>query len=464
MNIFEIIPPNLFNPLSGKNKAIVFDCLARIYDLCSFEQSVSIEKEVVLEDLKNYFEDHSVFEEDGLDKNVNANPQARASALIRKLKETGWIDEEFVGSVLKLSIPNVSQMVLECMLDIIRDEETDYKASIHNIYSIIINSENFKEPYSLVLKNIDNLMKGLLKNLKKLNTNIKKYIEKIVMQKKPREVIECLENFYDEVISREFKRVKSDANISAYRVRILDKIDSIKEDELTYNLAIRDCMLKENVTEPNEAKVFIDNLIYQIKNVFNSYQKIMESVDDRYKKFFCSTKERAEFLMANDNNLKGKLELTLQYMSDIFNIRNDNLDEHDEIISNIIKIYPQFFVGSDSLYVQPIRSKTNIISDISDTFELSNDEKSRLIESELERLRKAFNQKNINKFIVEILEIGGSLMASSLQYLNARDDIRTMFIYLYANQSGSNYGIKPLSKIVRCGNIEFKDFEIVRIK
>lgn len=145
MNIFEIIPPNLFNPLSGKNKAIVFDCLARIYDLCSFEQSVSIEKEVVLEDLKNYFEDHSVFEEDGLDKNVNANPQARASALIRKLKETGWIDEEFVGSVLKLSIPNVSQMVLECMLDIIRDEETDYKASIHNIYSIIINSENFKE-------------------------------------------------------------------------------------------------------------------------------------------------------------------------------------------------------------------------------------------------------------------------------------------------------------------------------
>lgn len=459
MNIFNIVPKDFFNPLASQNKIIYFDCIKIIYDLTINEHAYSVEKKLVVEDLKDYLANRRIEDEDN---NILIDPQSKASEIIRSLRRYGWIDEDYVGSVLKISIPDYAQTFFESMLKIIREDEIEYKTSIHNIYSIIKNQDNFREPYSLVAKNINSIMQELIKSLKKLNTNIKKYIEKIVSQKTPKEVLEMLSRFKDEIMSKAFKRVKNDGNINAFKVEILQRIEEIITDRYL-EFAINDCLNHEsNIETAAQAKEKVKDIIYDVKQAFEVYDSIMANVDERYNSFLKSTAERCEFLLSTDDNLKGKINLILSNIIKI-NEKNDNIELlYDTIISNSVNIYPQQILGNESLYVPRTKSKELEIAELGEVQLLSEDDRNKLIEQARIRQSLKFTLDNINTYIKNQIKENGRVMMSDLPCDDIRDEIRAIYIYLYGNNYSACYEINVSDRKVQYGTLVFNDYEIVR--
>ena len=61
-------------------------------------------------------------------------------------------------------------------------EEMEYQSEISAIYSLITNEELLSRPYPQVIKPVYERTLALFSGLKKLNTNIKKYIEYMVLR------------------------------------------------------------------------------------------------------------------------------------------------------------------------------------------------------------------------------------------------------------------------------------------
>ena len=462
MNLFDVIPQNFFNMLTSSNKNIYFDCLKRIYDMSNTEQSFSLDKSIVVDDLKTYFKTISLEKED--DVQFEDNPQSKAYSVLRKMKDYGWIDEDFVGSTLKISLPDYSQTVLETLIKIMHEEESEYKTSIHNIYSIIINRANFNEPYSLIIKNVNDIMMDLIKSLKKLNTNIKKHVDRIINQKTPKEVIETIESFYDEIISKSYDRVKRDGNIAKYKVKVIEAINSILgENEL--KKAIDDCLNKDqNIKTKEEAENKVKDLIYQITLSFESYDAIMLSVDERYNKFLKNASERAHFLMSTDTSLVGKINILIKNLLEISTYEDETLMDDDGFMDKILKIYTQDNLTNDSLYVARNKIKDLEVEDISVIKQFSEEEKNALIEKEKEKNEYFFSLNNVNNFISNNLSLNEIKRMSEIGFIGEKYNIIPLYIYLYSDNAGAIYKTTVLNKKIVYGNLMFRDFEIVRIK
>lgn len=462
MNLFNIIPDNMFGLLTGINRKVYFDCLSKIYQLSDNEQSFSLDKSLVAEELKEYFESHKIEAEDGDDQ--DHNPRTKANNFLRKLKSSGWIDEDYVGSTLKISIPDYAQTLLEAMIKIVKEEELEYKTSIHNIYSIIINKSNFREPYSLIVKNVYDIMQELVKSLKRLNTNIKKHVDKIASQKSPKEVLESLQLFYTEIISKAYSRVKNDNNISRYKVDIIEVIESILSDQY-FDLAINDCISKEsNIDNYDDASNKLKNLIYDIKLSFNAYDSIMMNVDDRYNKFLKSAVERAHYLMSTDSNLKGRINIIIQKLLKINENSQSDINSYDEVTEKFLKIYTQKNLTNDSLYVQKSKTKNLQLLDIENIQTISLEERERLQKEELLKLNNSYSLKNINEYISKNIKLNEKVFINSLPILNDKDSIRIIYIYLYASNKNAIYKVNLSKNKIKYGNYYFKNFEIERIR
>ncbi|KZL88485.1 Wadjet anti-phage system protein JetA family protein [Clostridium magnum] len=98
--IFKNIPENFFAPLSSKNKNTYWDCIYILYTIMSSQLSFGVERELVIDQLQDYFES-SVVDITEDDVTVSGS-RDKATLFIRKLIDYGWINSETTNSYVQL--------------------------------------------------------------------------------------------------------------------------------------------------------------------------------------------------------------------------------------------------------------------------------------------------------------------------------------------------------------------------
>ena len=91
-NLFDIVGDDFFKPLVSKYKRIYIDCINLIYNTYNNELSFGVDKDVVLSELEYYFDQNSsdemLFEDN---EDIAKDARAKAAAILRRLKDSGWI-------------------------------------------------------------------------------------------------------------------------------------------------------------------------------------------------------------------------------------------------------------------------------------------------------------------------------------------------------------------------------------
>ena len=151
MELYSIIPENLFSPLVSKNKSLYVKSLFVLLE--AFKQQLRIEKNELVGRMSAKLEDELLtvdFSEEELLENEKSL-SGKAYFLVRKLKQTGWIlfetDSNFKEYV---SIPSYSYQIIQLLHDLATPSPQENFAFVYATYSSLKNANETREPFEMV--------------------------------------------------------------------------------------------------------------------------------------------------------------------------------------------------------------------------------------------------------------------------------------------------------------------------
>ncbi|MDR7078410.1 hypothetical protein J2Y03_003462 [Neobacillus niacini] len=466
INLFNIISEDFFKPLTSKYKATYIDCIRLIYNTYKTELSFGVDKEVILAELESYFENQSS-EDMIFDDNVEVakDSRAKANAILRDLKDSGWIEYEVSNDYrVKINLFDYAATMIESFNKILKNEEMEYQSLVSQIHATLLNKEAYVKPYEYIIKRVVENTEELITGLKKLNTNIKKYIDAITNEKTAGEIVQDFFVYHKDIGSKAYHRIKTSDNISHFRTSIIESLYNILNDKNIFERAVLGYMEIEQVEKKADAEDSLRGKILNVISAFRNYDDIISEIDNKNAKYIGSAVARAKFLLTNTNNAEGKISKILAYLSNEFN-RDENInlyDEVDDTLLEVFNIFPQGFIDSDSLYVVPISRKMSMPQELSPTLGISEDERERRKLALHEKNKNRFSRININTYIEELLKDKQAVLASTLPLDTKRDLIRIIFISLYGKDKKSMYKTTQTNEVITVNDFRFSDFVIER--
>lgn len=462
MKLFNFVPEKFFNLLTGSNRQKYLDCLSIIFDISSHERAYSVDREMVVNRLENYFEENSFDANDEAAAELTENSKdarAKANAVIRLFKAYGWVEEEQGANMTyRLSLPDYSITILESIKQIVSTQEDEFQSMLSPIYTTLKNKEMYKKPYEFVIKNVIDGTDKLIRGLKRLNTNIKKYIDNLTLNKSLKEVIEDLFKYDEHIASQAYNRLKTSDNISFFRPEIISDLKAILNDgELIQKASKAFCEIEKFEDEDNAATELKFRLLQTIDK-YKWIDEIINDIDNKNAKYQKSAVERARFLLASGENYQSRINLVLKHISDKFNQDDDDGLEHFLNINNLIKTQ---WLTDESLYTPPVYKESGEVEEIA-TLSLSEEMKKQQLDILKEKTLFDFTRSNINKFVENKLADNDRFLASNLDLGSKKDFIRLIFIFLYGIGGKVNYRINKRQEVISLGEYKFTDFEIER--
>ena len=306
IKIFEIVGTEYFKALTGKYQNIFIDCLEIIYESYRTELSYGVDKEVLVAQMCDYFDQNSSddiqFDEE---QDVFQDSRSKANEFLRKLKGYGWIEYEFDNNgQAKIVMPSHSITIMQALTDITKKNEMEYQSEVSSIYSLLTNENLLDRPYPQVIKPVYDRTIALFTELKKLNTGIRKYIDELTDGQTPEEIMQHFFSYNDNIGSKAYHRMKTNDNVSRFRNTIESRLKDIMNDEAIMERAVIGYRNIENENDRDEAHSKVIEMITGVISYFNSYDEIEKEIERKHSKYLRSAVNRAKFAFLNTNNIE----------------------------------------------------------------------------------------------------------------------------------------------------------------
>ncbi len=466
LKIFDIVPEGFFTPLSSGNKKIYLSIISLIYKLVQNGLSYGIDREVLVEEVEDYLNganEEFDNEEIGIvDDEIVTNNRDRANIFIRKLTNYGWIYPETTSDYRQIiNFHDYSIVIIEALVKIVNNESTEYQGNIIGIYNILYSKEKINS--GLVVKQIFNITKEIMSGLKKLNANIKKYIDRLTKQKTPQEILEELFGSYaKDIIDKSYHRLKTSENISRYRPLIIERLNEMVIDDNVINEASEFFVKELELNSLEQGKELVKDKIYSVINSFEDVDDIIKEIDIKHAKYIKAAVTRAKFLLNNSRDITGTIKSILEYTCDQYKDLELNLSvDYLEELSDLFVLYSYDFIDETSLYIANEGSKSFKPEKVNKT-SISKEERERKLKEFKTNQEKRYSHKKVNEIVDELLGDKKMISASEIEVKTIDDYIKIIYIRLFGSNSISTFKVKGKKSYINKNGFKFKDFEIWR--
>lgn len=466
MRIFEIVGSDYFKALTGKYQNIFIDCLEIIYNSYRTELSYGVDREIIILQLTDYFEQNSSDDiqfEDGQD--IFRDSRSKANEFVRKLRSYSWIEYEFDNSGhAKIVMPGHSISIMQTFTAITEHDEMEYQSEVSAIYSLLTNEKLLDRPYPQVIKPVYDRTLALFTELKKLNTSIKKYIDELTDGQTPEELMEHFFSYNKNIGSKAYHRMKTNDNVSRFRNTIESRLREILTNEIIMERAVSGYQNIEGGNDKTEAHNKVAEVISSVIGYFNSYDDIEREIERKHSKYLRSAVNRAKLAFLNTNNIEGKLSTILRGLASAFEAEEDNgiYDDVPDDYCRIFNMFPQSFISGESLKTVGIAKRIDDVDEIFTAPLVSEEE----LKKRRDRLKKKnehhFSRKNITADVIALLKDRSEIDASEITIESKRDMIRLIFISIYGRDKRSEFIVIPKNDIINEKGFTFKNFTIKR--
>ena len=462
MDIFQIMGDSFFSPLSSPKRVIYWDCLQIIYRTYVSEFSYGVDKETVLLPLIDYFEE--LGEKAYLDDVADGDARSEAGKCLRNLQQYGWIESE-IGSDLKqkISMPNHAVIMMQTLQRIQSQKEMEYQSEISAIYSLLTTDELKNRPYPQVLKPVLERTESLFSGLKQLNTSIRKYIDELTANQSAEEILKDFMDYYDQIVSKSYHRLKTSDNISRFRGTIVKQIREFISDQQLFKRMVDGYMEIEGVQNEEEATGDVLQLLYRLQEMFSEYDEIMGEIDRKNTRYIRNAVERSKFLLTTSSDMEGKISSVLQAMAQELNQQEDAgvLEVVSGELEQAFRLFPFKCITRESIRVVPVVRKVTELDDVESRNVISKEERQRRKEEIRQKNKARFSRKNITEYVMNALENKERLHVLDFPHDSKRDIIRLIYIEIYSRTPNSPYRvIFNRKKQIEVNGYRFPDFEV----
>lgn len=452
MNLFDVIPENLFSILSSPNKKIYIDALFVIKEC--FKQEMSMPKENVAIAITSKMEDKilqiKVEEDDEGEEKIDNSLSSRAYYILRRLKWAGWIEFEIQGNNFEedIILPDYSIDIINLLYSLTRKKNLEYNSYAYTTYStlkIALTQEN-KQLYNATITAYDNTIK-LVNSLKSLHHNLGRYYGKITKLDGVNQILEEHFGNYKEYIDRIYHPLKTDDPVNMYKVPIVKMIDSIIGQDDKLEELIEQSIRAGSYENKEEARTDIISKLFEIQDIYTNINKQVATVDRKNTEYVRATNRKIGYLLTSDQELKGKLIRILK------NAKNEKILEKMQESSNTIK---QKYIDKDSIFLRSSKSDKKQGVPLS-VEEVQIDVKEQLQEF-MEKVGKSYTSEKVKDYMKKLMNNRKVITTNDISISSDEDFILLMLGTM--SEEKSFYKIEYSNKYVKMGRYKIPEMTI----
>ena len=436
MNIFDIIPSDFFNCLSGiSNSRVYADCLELIYNQYDKEISYRLERSYLRDVLAAFLlENH--LDLSGEENTATAGND-EANFVLRKFISVSWLEEDQDDATFeKFIVMTDNGVALAEFLQRLKKPATpEFSSYILNIYNRFNSKEYEKkqELYNFILKPTVSDAKALSSSLKKLSTSIKKIIEKMNHEGSLESLTENIISYCDGDFIKEYSRLVHQQNIHIYRNFITRKLEELKFPEY-FTLLCTELTAEEkahkNQISNMEAQERIYEMIDSTKSfLHDDYNKIMDDIKQKINTYIHIAIARERMLRNKGLDIRGVVEQTLRLL-----ISSEDIAEKDEV-GTLFNLQKFEYIDQSSL-MYPHKSQQVLHNTESEYFELTKEELEKqkyILEQES---HNPYSKDEMKKYMDELFKENKIIDNRMFDFLSKDDVLKSLAAVSYAKENG----------------------------
>lgn len=313
-SLFAGLPEQFFVPLASPNKHQYAGLLLAYYRLF-LEYRSAVERDLVVARFASYLAaepsndgGQPVAPEAAEDAETAADPRAPAHRYLRNLIGYGWLDEEEQADFSRhVTMQSHARPFLEALDATERGTQVEYESHIVAVYASLTGDAAQENGEHAVL-NAHYHTRLLIESLKVLEQNIRTHVQ--ALYDADATIPEILHRHYDlymhEVIDRAYTRLKTSDNLSRYRPRIARAVAAFLDDHV-WLARTADRLSIIHRTDRDTARERARRMLIDIREELKSIDPILESIDDRNRRYSRISTERIRSQLLSDSSLHGRI-------------------------------------------------------------------------------------------------------------------------------------------------------------
>lgn len=471
MQLFDIIPLDFFKPLTGVNRREYVDVITLIWQRCKRSPIYGESKTMVLDWLEEYFaglNQEIPFDSDELsdfreEESASQSPRFYASMFLRRLKDTGWLEEREGNYEEEAQIVVNHRIVpiIRSFHDIVSPQMITYKGKLFKIYKLLQGVSEDESPYENILREVSGDLDELNASLRQLAASIGTYMDELTRGRTPVEVLNLFDSYEEKVVVGAYHRFKTNDNLFYYRSELLEQLELCRTECL--ETLIQDFALVEQVSD-EDANLAIGRLVFKLEEDLREMGEIMKVIDEQHILYRTRAVQRAQFLLLSDGTVKSKINRILRYCAATIEEPEDFYNTEDEILMPLFQMYPQGYFDTKSLKppVQPRRPTP--IEELPELEEVDAQAVAAHQEQLLQYARNAVTAENVNRFAYTVLKRHQAVTAQELaeQHQDIKDIVKIIGLHTYSASSERTFDVVMKPNFVECHGLRFQDFTVTK--
>lgn len=428
----------------SRNRYIYIEALMIIYDEYLYNDYF-LTKETCIQLIAEHFSDRIIditADDEELDfeslKDVDANAEPMATKILNRLLRFTWLKkvEDYSSFKTNIVIPDYASAFIEVFRKLVNPDSSETDIYIQNIYTNIYSFYYDNKAGIELLKTAKVNTTRLNRALQDMLHNMDEFFESLLQKESYEELLEeHLDVYVEAIVNKKYSLLKTSDNFYIYKNDIKKLLRLIQEDE-NRQAILKQKMMAEGMKQEDIENEFMD-IIYEIERGIINMENRIAHIDSEHSKYVRATVSRLEYLLSNDDSLKGNVVALLNLMS------NDNNNEIINQVTSTIRINDHTIISLDSFYKKRGKNKVfeeTVVVEEEVERELSKDEILRI-----NRSKNRYSKAQIEQFILSKMENG---IYSTKEHLIENDEQFELLIlaYDYSIRKSSPFHVVPGEK------------------
>lgn len=349
MKLFEHIPDKFFSILVSEKKELYVEALFVLRQ--AFKTELVIRREdltaMLMDSLETSMQQADFSEEAeemGAEKESLDGISGKAHLLVRKLRDTGWLEVEYERGSFdeNITIPDYAISVINLLYDLSSEKIKEYNSYVYATYAALKNSEENQDYLYQALQAAFQNTVRLVDELKLLFNNIKRYHQRITEKLDVNDLLsEHFDRYKEQVVDTIYYPLKTIDSVPRFKYAILSVLNEWLLDETTISLIVEQGVKRRVFQDEPSGREETLSMINSIADTYDSIEGMIEEIDRKHVEYTNASIDRIRYMMNSDRSAKGKLVALLKHAGEpnMYSAMNQAVEGYRHMYMDMQSLY-----------------------------------------------------------------------------------------------------------------------------
>lgn len=428
------IPQQFWSLFKSQNRYIYMESLMLIYDEYLYNDYF-LTKESCIQLIAEHFSNRIVDISADDEEEEADRFEPMATKILNRLIRFTWLKkvEDYSSFKTNIIIPDYSSMFIEVFKRLLNPDSSETDLYIQNVYTNIYSFYHDGKAGLELLKSAMINTTRLNRSLQDMLHNMDRFFATLLEKENYEDLLkEHLTVYVDTIINKKYSLLKTNDNFYIYKNDIKKLLRLIQEDENRLTILMQ--KMTAEGRDKEEVENEITELIYGIEHGIINMEKRIAHIDTEHSKYVRATVSRLEYLLNNDDSLKGNIIQLLNLMGG---------EQKEELLSktaDTMQINDFTVITSESLYKK--RGKRKVFEETVEMEEIIEEELSKEDILRINRNKNRYSKEQIEQFILNQMKEG--FYYTKEHPINNEEDFEQLILaYDYSVRKNSPFYVVP---------------------